>query len=920
MRSRVLPPAVWLAAFCMCCAAVSARAQSMASATVTGTVRDPSEAVVPGATVEIRQHETNLLRHAVTDERGRFRLLALPVGDYHLSVQLTGFAVANVNLALAVGDQVDVPIVLKPALNESVDVAGSAPLVEARRTEVAATITPAEIDQLPLNGRNYLDLALLAPNVSRTNSRNNDRFAETSAVPGTGVSVAGQRNLSNTFIIDGLSANDDAADLAGAYYSEDVVREFAVITSGGVAEFGRASSGIINVVTQSGSNESRGRAYEFLRDDALDAKNALAARKDPLTQHQYGLTGGGPIVRDRTFWFANVERTAQDRTGIVTIAPAAVTSINSVLDATGYRGPRISTGEFATGYHTTNLFGRVDQQARAGSHVALRYSFYDVGSPNARNAGGLNDVSRGTRLDDRDQTVAVNHLWPLSAGAINEARAQWTRSRLGAAVNDLTGPAVNISGIATWGTATSSPTARDLDVVEALDTFTLQHGSHLLKVGGGVLYNRVDITFPGALQGVYAFSSLPNFQRGAYQTFTQAFGAPSQFQSNPNAGLFAQDEWRPRADVTINAGVRYDLQWLPEPIHLDANNVSPRVGLAYAPGGGRTVVRASGGVFFDRIPLRATSNALQRDGSKYQTALLAFGQLGAPAFPGVLPTFPPGLLISISTINPEIEDAHSEQASVQLERALGRAASATIGYSYLRGHGIIMQRNVNVPTLTASQAAALGAPNLGRPNPRFGNISQYDSLGDSWFNGLTLSLATRPAAWGTARVSYTLSTALDDAGNAFFNTPQDNFNVLGDKGPSDNDQRHRLVWSGTVPAPAAFHLGYVFSYATGAPFNPVTGSDRNNDTTVNDRPEGVGRNSARQPATSSFDLRLSRTFVLPRTHRIEAMVEAFNVFNHVNVVAVNNTFGTGATPLPAFGRPTAAGDARQIQLGVRWSF
>jgi hypothetical protein len=917
-------------------------AQTVTSASVTGTVRDASDAVVPGASVQIKNDDTNQTWQAASDDRGRFRLLYLPVGKYHLSVELSGFSAATLNLTLAIGQAVDVPIVLNPAgVSETVEVA--APVVEVRRTEMASAITPREVETVPLNGRNYLDLALLAPNVSRTILRSNDRFAETSAVAGTGVSVAGQRNLNNTFIVDGVSANDDAADLAGVSFSQEVVREFEVVTSGGAAEFGRASSGVVSVVTQSGTNRTGGRVYEFFRNDAFDAQSPLAARKDPLNQNQYGLTLGGPIVKDRTFWFGNIERTQQDRTGIVTIAPSAVAAINTALDTAGYAGPRISTGNYPTGYTTTNIFGRVDHRATAASRLEVRYSLYDVTSQNARNAGGLSDVNRGAALDDTDQTIAANYLSTLSSGLINEARAQFTHSRLGAPVNDLIGPAVNINGVASWGTATSSPTERVLNVLEAVDTVTLQRGAHLFKTGLDVLYNRVDIAFPGALQGVYTFTSLANFQSGTYSQFQQAFGTPSQFQSNPNLSLFGQDEWRPRSDLTVNAGLRYDLQWLPDPIQLDANNLSPRLGMAYAPGDGKTVIRASGGVYFDRIPLRATSNALQRDGSKYKTAVLSFGQTGAPVFPDVLPSFPAGVLVSINNINPNIRDAFSQQGSVQVERALAGGLSATVGYSYLRGRAIIMSHNVNVPTLAAAQAEAQAVPNLGRPDPNFGNISQYDSIGDSWFHALTMSLGTRPASWGHARVSYTLSDSMDDAGNAFFQTPQTQNDILADKGPSDNDQRHRLVLSGSFGDPLAtlrggpstalgtgsavlgrvfggFQFGYVYSYASGAPFTVVTGSDNNNDTTVNDRPAGVGRNSERLPATSSLDLRVSREFAMAGGRRLEAMIEAFNLMNHVNVLNVNNTFGNGATPLSTFGQRTAVGDMRQVQLGVRWSF
>jgi hypothetical protein len=940
MRSKVLSPPTWLAMLLSFLLAPGwAGAQAVASASVTGIVRDSSGLVVPGVAVDIRNHATNQVSSTVTDGGGRFRLLYLPVGDYHLSAQLPGFTTVNVNLSLGVGDAIDVPIVIKPAdITEVVALVAEAPLVEAQRTEMASTITPHEVDRLPLNGRNYLDLALLAPNVSRTNLRTTDRFAETSAIPGTGVSVSGQRNLNNNFIVDGLSANDDAADLAGMYLSQEVVREFEVVTSGGGAEFGRASSGTISVVTQSGTNRTGGRAYEFFRNDRFDAQNPLSTRKDPLNQNQFGLTLGGPIVHDRTFWFGNIERTQQHRTGIVTIAPTAVNAVNSALDAVGYRASRLTTGDFATGYAGTNAFLRIDDQAASGPRLQLRYNVYHVTSPNARNVGGLSDVSRGAALDDTDQSLAASLLTSRSPNTLNELRAQYTHSGLSAPVNDVVGPAVGIAGIANFGTATSSPTGRDTDVAQAVDTVTMVRGSHLAKIGADVLYNRINITFPGALQGSYTFSSLATFQRGVYSQYQQAFGAPSLLQSNPNLALFAQDEWRLRHDLTIDAGVRYDLQWLPPPLRLDTNNVSPRLGISYAPGDGRTVIRASGGIYFDRIPLRATSNAIQRDGTRYQTAVLSFGQAGAPPWPAVLPGFPSGVLVSISSINPDVQNQYNQQAAVQIERGFGSFVSAQAGYSYVRGRGILLSHNVNVPTLTAAQAAASGVPNLGRPDPGYGNISQYDSLGDAWFNGLTLSVATRRTTWGGVRVSYTLSKAQDDAGNAFFQTPQTQNDILADKGPSDNDQRHRLVVSGTLGdgssaklrrALGGLQFGWVWSYGTALPFNVVTGADNNNDTTVNDRPAGVGRNSARMPCfgdstrtcgTAMFDMRISRALSVTRTQRVELMLEGFNLFNRTNAVNVNNTIGNGPAPAPTFQQVTAVGDMRQLQLGVRWNF
>lgn len=911
----------------------AAAQQNVTSASLTGRVMDANEAAIGGANVTVTNTGTNLSWSAQTNNDGRFRFPFLPAGNYRLRVSQNGFADLEENLALTVGQTLDVPIKLAVAsVTGSVNITSDVPLVEAARTQVSETIQPHEIDSLPLNGRNYLDLALLAPAVSRTNTGSNQRFAETSAVPGTGISIAGQRNLNNSFIIDGLSANDDAAGLAGTFYSQEVIREFQVVTSGGIAEFGRTSGGAVNIVTQSGSNSFNGRLYGFFRNQRLDARNPLASGKDPLTQAQYGASFGGPLRRDRTFFFTNFEQTRRNDVSIITIAPANRSVINNRLDAVGYNGPRISTGAAPGGYDVTNLFARVDHRLNSSSFLTARYSLYDISSINSRTVGGLNDISRGTNLETLDQTLAASLVTTLSPKSMNEARFQFTRSRLRAPVNDPNGPAVNISGVASFGTATFSPTARNTDLLEVVDNFTTVRGTHSLKGGVDFLYNRVDILFPGAFQGVYTFSSLANFLANRYVTFQQAFGEPDQFQSNPNLGLFIQDEWRPRRDLTINAGLRYDVEWLPNPIEADTNNFAPRLGLAYAPGKGKTVVRASFGIYFDRIPLRATSNALQRDGFKYKVAVLSFGQAGAPVFPNVLNSFPAGLLTSVTTIDPKIENSYSEQASLQIERELTQTTSLSIAYLHLRGLHIIMSRNVNVPTLSAADAARLGIANLGRPDPRFANVSRFESAGDSYYNGLTVSLNRRTSGWSNVRVSYTYSKAIDDAGNFFFSTPQNNFNIRDDQGLSDNDQRHRLTISGSVEVPKSksnsnfrrfaegFQLSYIFTYSSPLPFNIQTGTDRNNDTTINDRPANVGRNTGRGFNFASLDLRLSRKFIFTERLSLEAIVEAFNVTNRTNFQLPNNIFGAGLNPLPSFRQPTAAGDPRQIQLGLRFSF
>ena len=910
------------------CAGLCAAQQNVTSASLSGRIDDARGAVVSGANVTATNLETNQRQTTTSDHEGRYRFPYLRTGDYDVTIDAPGFATITKRLTLSIGQAVDLPVKLEVAgVSEQVNVGGTdVPIVETVRTQLTETIKPREINELPLNGRNYLDLALLIPGVSPTNTGSNQRFAETSAVPGQGISVAGQRNLANSFIVDGVSANDDAADLTGTYYSEEVIDQFQVVTSGGIAEFGRASGGVVNILTRSGTNDWRGSLYGFGRNQRFDARNPVAPTKDFLTQAQYGGTISGPIRRERTFFFANFEQTRRNYSAVLTIEPGNVSSINNRLRAINYAGPLISTGVVPASFDTTNFFTRVDHSINSRNQLSGRYSLYHIDAVNSRSVGGLNAVSRGTGLADTDQTVVVSNVTTISSRTLNEARVQFTNSRLEAPVNDEIGPAINISGIASFGTSTTSPVGRDINLFEAVDNISTQRGDHSLKFGGDFLYNRVNILFPGALQGVYTFNTLNNFLIGNYQTYQQAFGVPNQVQSNPNLGVFVQDEWRVRRDLTINAGLRYDVQYLPDPIQTDTNNFGPRLGFAYAPGDRKTVFRASYGLYYDRIPLRATSNALQRDGSKYLVVQLSPTQPGAPVFPNTLNLQPSTLPTKpgITRIDPNIEASYSQQANLQIERELPGNAVLSVGYLHLRGLHLILSRNANVPTVPVSA----GIPNQGRPDPNWGNIGRFESSGNSYYNGMVVSYNQRAVRWASLRVSYTLSKTIDDSGNFFFSTPQNNFNVRDDRGLSDNDQRHRLVVSGSLEVPphdkatgfqrflCGFQLGYIFTYASRLPFNVLLGQDRNFDSNTNDRPVGVGRNTGRGFDFASLDLRLSRRFKLTERVDLQLLAEGFNVLNRANLGVPINTLTAGAR----FGQPTQAFDPRQFQFGMKVSF
>lgn len=910
-------------------AASLAAQESIQYASVSGRVTDPSGSVVPGAKIEARQTSTNRVVTAEADREGRFRIPYLRPGAYEISAYTSGFAGWRHALALTAGSAFDLPVVLSMSAAEtSVTVNAGATVIDTARSQVAVTVPQNEIERLPLNGRNFLDIALLAPGVSPTNTASTQLFPETSAVPGQGLSIASQRNFSNSFIVDGLSANDDAAGLSGLPYSVDAIAEFQVVTSGGQAEFGRALGGYLSVITRAGTNALHGDLYGYFRNQRLNARNALSAARLPVTQAQYGASLGGPLTADRTFYFANFEQRALNQSGLVTIAPENVALINSRLDASAYSGPRIATGLFPTPVHDTHLLAKVDHQFGRNDLFTARYTLYRVRASNSRGAGALSAVSAAAALENTDHNFAAGNVLTLSPRLVNETRAQVTLSDLTAPPNDLLGPAVSIAGVASFGRLSGSPTGRNNRLYELVDNVSYQAGAHALRAGANFLYNDTTITFPRSARGSYSFSSLANFVAGVYNNagFTQTFGPAVVPQKNPNTGIYLQDEWRLKPSFTLNLGARYDLQFL-ETIATDRNNIAPRVGFAWTPWASRrTVVRGNYGLFYDRVPLRALANALLSSHnstlltpSSQVSVSLSPAQSGAPLFPNIIGAIPPAVLVNFTTMNRNMRNAYSEQGGIELEHQLSSRTTISAGYEHLRGLHLILSANQNVPTCPAA-----GTNNGCRPNPAYGNNSQYSPLGDSRYDGLHVSFIQRPVKWGSYRVSYTWSKALDNVGEFFFSAPIDNFDIWKDWGRSDDDQRHRIVFNGMLHV-RGFDFGAVLQYYSALPFNVTSGSNTVQGTAA--RPLVNGAYLARNAGTG-FDLlnvsaRASRAFSLGERRRLEAIAECFNALNHVNGVTLNGTFGPGAypaNPLPSFRQTTGVADPRSAQLALRVSF
>jgi len=904
--------------------------ETINSASVSGRVTDPQGAVIPGALVTARQTDTNVTRETVTDEAGRFRFPYLKVGRYEFLVHLDGFANARRTLTVTVGSAFELPLSLALAgVDTSVTVSADAAVLELARSQIAGTVSQTEVKNLPMNGRNFLDLALLVPGVSPTNVASTQLFAETSAVPGGGLSVGSQRNFSNNFIVDGLSANDDAAGLSGMPYGVDAVDQFQVVTSGGQAELGRALGGYFNVVTKSGTNVTQGDVYGYFRDDSLNAANALSHTRLPMNQKQFGGSLGGPIQHNRTFFFTNLERRDLDQTGLTTIPDATVGLINARLAAVGYPGSRLTTGVYPSPLATTNYMGKLDRQIARTDQFSVRYALYDVSSLNSRGAGGLSAPSASAGLDNFDQTLAFGNTWMLASRTVNETRAQITRSDLKAFPTDTVGPAVSIAGVASFGTLSTSPTRRQNTLFEIVDNLSHQAGAHALRVGVDVLYNDDTITFPRSIRGAYSFSSLANFLAGVYNNagFTQTFGTTVVSQTNPNVGIYAQDEWKIAPNFTLNAGLRYDLQYL-QSIRTDRDNVAPRAGFVWSPfSSRRTVVRGGGGLFYDRVPLRALANALLSAGNtsdvtklEQNSISLSPAQAGAPVFPNILATVQPSVTLpNLTTMDPDMQNAYSEQGSLEVEQQIGERSTVSAGYQYTRGRNLIISINQNVPACVAA-----GTNNGCRPNPAYGNNSQYSPSAKSTYHGLHLSFVQRTTKWGQYRVSYTLSKAMDNVGQFFFSQPIDPFDLSKDWGRSDDDQRHRLVVNGNLDVHGFQVSGIVQAYSA-LPLNITSGVTTLQGTAG--RPivngEFIPRNAGAGPDFFSLNMRVGRTFKVHDRLQLEGFVEGFNLTNRTNVVTINGNFGAGAypaSPSPTFGQVLAVGDPRSFQLAVRARF
>ena len=929
---------------------------------IQGSISDQSGSAIAGARVTLRNQGTNQTRRMLTDAQGFFRATELQVGQYELHVESPGFSTyANSAIVVSIGRVVQVAVQLTPAtVQQQITVSEQPPSIDPNETTEATTIDHDRIEESPVVTRNYLDFALLAPQLTRSNIQG--ATGGKSVLADSGFSFAGLRSRSNSLYIDGVENNDEFTGSARTELSPETVQEFQVVNNGLSAESGGGASGPINVITKSGANTLHGDAFVFVQNGALNAREPLTHENGApdLNRYRAGLSAGGPIVPNRTFYYLASEQEGAHGDDSSLISPSVANAINGVLGLGAF--PRIATrsinpGLFRIARAETELSGRLDHQTGSKHSLLLKYALTNNREAgDAFNTGGLVDPSgRGSTFIE-DQGITGSFTSVLSSRTLNSVRFQVSTRRAALRTANQIGPEINIAGLIDFGRPYDGNDKRRENHYEFADLASLAKGRHLINFGGDVDWIHENVSAYDGFGAVYIFPTLDDFLSAEPDQYRQAFGNPSTRFSSPRYSGFIQDHWALTKRLTIDAGIRYDFEHLPTQFKHDTNDFAPRIGLAYSLSP-EWALRAGVGVFFDRYLLAAVNTALEKNGLRAfeqvangQVATQIFrlelgGSAGGP-FPSINP--------SIFNADPSLQTSRSEIYSAGVERLITNNLTSSATFLFARGVRLSRTRNVNLllpVLLTLANAASLGIPNpfpqqLGRlvfPPARlssqFDNIYQWENHASSVYHGVSLSLNRRLSNEISFSGSYTFSKAIDDASD-FDEQPQSPYSLHAERALSSNDQRHRFVFSGTFDLPFADEEGGkqpsgmiakilgnieaapILIIGSGRPINPLTGFDANRSGAfpLSSRPLGFGRNTLVTPSQVQFDLRVLKFFKMGEHGKLDFVVESFNFLNHTNVVALDQFYGPEDSPIPGFTTPNKAGIPRQLQFSIDFEF
>lgn len=961
MRLRVLVFPIILAALA---AASPAWAQGQAiDGIIEGTVRvETGGTPAAGVTVRAFNAGTGYERTVVSDAAGRYGMPLMPPGEYVVMAEAPSFAtMSQAGLVLRAGQVLTVEFAMSAtSFAESVQVTAEQPTVEVGRTVQSNTYDERVVRAIPTVGRSILDFFVLQPGV---NAPPISSGGSGTGTPSTVYGGLGLRQMN----VDGVS-NNLQGGARNLVISQEAVQEFQTVTNFS-AEFGRVAGGLQNAFTRSGSNAIHGSAFLFTRQDWLAERPFLLAPTAPEPEFQrynYGATAGGPLVRDRSFYFLSYERWSQDLPVVSTITPANAALLGIPAD---------SIGAYTSTFRAHTLTARNDTQLSPSQRLSFRFNYYyDRESPLN---GGLISREVSTRFDENPYSFTAQLVSVIRPTLVNEARVLFAnRSIENGVAADPDAPNIDISGVGSFNGNSNGVRRTRERGVHLVNNLTWTAGRHAVKVGFDLLPVNFrerttningSFVFGGltAVAGVReAVTPLDQFllaERGAldpstgrpysYSRFTQSIGAEYFDATTFNQGYFVQDDIRLTDRLKLNVGLRYEYFGRPAAnpnpalarsgeFPTDANNLAPRLGLAFDPtGSGRTVLRAGAGLYYNVVVAQTYNTFLRGNGLDVVSVNVTPTAAGAPAFTRAKVTPPTGVSVvsDVRVMDEDFEDVQVATWFATWDQQLFRDVALSLTYQGNRAANLPLALNENLAPAGTLPDGRRRWSTANRPDPRFGNIFVSTSIGEQRYDGLVATATKRFSRGTSAQVAYHLSKARgtafvnDFTGFGVFTSPSDPLDPVVDDGPSDFDMRHRLsataVLEPSVPASGlagtllnGWRLSSRVIASDGFRFNATTGQDGNGDTVFNDRPSGQGYNSFTLPGYFTLDLRLDRTVPIGGTRRLELIAEAFNLTNRLNPTNVNRTWGPNATANATFNTPTAAETARQFQLAARLSF
>jgi hypothetical protein len=923
------------------CSLGSAHAQA-GQADAQGIVSDSTGAAVAAAQVTLRNIDTGETRLVTTPTDGRYRFPAIPPGNYSITVKASSFSTQVINgLAIQLDNHVEENVVLKPGdAGQTVEVTSDVGAVDTTSVTVGGVITRAQMENLPITNRQYLNLALLLPGTTQDATRT---FYNNVQSGGGGYYYA------NGFSLDGVSNQWAEQGEPRQNIPQGAVEEFKTYVSQFPAEFGWAMGGYTSVVTKRGTNNIHGEAFEYFRNQALNGENtfqqaadvAQGTGKAPFRRNQFGGDVGGAIFKDRTHYYGAYERTQTTASYTLFVPSASAANYAPLL------------GTFTQPSHDQMLTLRLDHNLTKNQQIFARYAQ----EWNLLTRQGCGNSSTYSCYDGQfpRRAIVVGHTWEPTSQIVNEARFQYAYAsyQLGPygttipkTPNDLLSPTfTNAVGIGyrfpsfSYGETYSAVGIEQR--WEVNDSISYQRGRHTFKAGFDISYIPYVDASAVNLKGTYTFGTDQPFNPADTSnlknptSFTAALKPLIYYLPSTQTGYYIQDTWKLSSKLTASLGMRYDRQFgasfldTLDPSKFtpaipfqgdprkrgDRNNFGPRVGITWDPAGkGNDVIRAGYGVYYNNIQTE------QNEGEKLNLYACSVS-INNPGYPNPYGGLSPASYCStaaptVSVMSPGFSNPYMQQFSVGYTRQLTKDLALFVDGVYqhgLRNYKIVdLNYPVNYPT------------NKVRPLTAWNQIRQSASTDQDKYKALFVRLDKRWAQRYLFTVAYTLSSGTDWNPQATVITYS---NPKLDFGPSNVDRRNALVLSGSVMLPWKIRAGGIYTFRSALPFSIVT-STLNANATAQFLP-GTGRNQGNRgldlktlglgPATSTkfndFDFRLSKSFFVKEQRQLEIIGQAINLFGFTNYTGINTSSASAS-----FGQGTGAGIAQQGELAARFTF